>query len=576
MKIEIRADNSVHIEGYVNAVERDSNIINVPSVGRCVEQIRAGVFDKALSSGADVSILENHDNSRRLGSISEGNLKLYEDNIGLRAIADIVDADIADKARRKLLKGWSFGFICTENEIEQRAGNVPRRIVKGMDLSEVSLIDGSMKPCYSGTSVEVRADGVIREFRAADDDNIEYSILDSVDNTSTDAENAPVDSTADGEDVESRSEEPDYSYYDAMLRYLELRYNPYHDPGNGRFCSGGGGGGGSGDYLFVVPEGQKGKGVLVKDMNISDKKIASAYYHAVYNNSSINGETPTGLNPNPAQKKVVNGANQYNTTVNPGNTVGEKFGVSGGAGTAYTIVTIDGKNVVVRNDYIAEQANGKLIISQKSLAKSRQSGIIDVTAEIQNSAHSAEPDSIAGVSKGKPMTFDEADNGKANPNYSTGTYGVTHNCQTVVKAHEARMRGYDVEAKAKSSQNGYQRKLSYDTTAGYIDPKTGKPPKMTNISSLNPYKEINSSIKPGERHEIEYAHRHGGHIITASRDENNQLRLYDPQTNMKVTGESQINSYFHSQSAHKIKSLRVDNLDFNENVVNNVLKKAGK
>lgn len=551
MKIEIRADNSVHIEGYVNAVERDSNIINVPSVGRCVEQIRAGAFDRALRSGADVAILENHDTARKLGSTSQGNLTLCEDSIGLRASADITDEDIAGKARRGELRGWSFGFVCTDSEIEQRAGNVPRRIVKGLSLSEVSLIDGAYKPCYNGTLVEVRSEGNLMEYRSCADEATEII-------------------------VEERAEEVDYSYYDALLRYCELRYNPYHDPGNGRFCSGGGGGGGSGDYLFVVPEGQKGKGVLVKDMNISDKKVASAYYHAVYSNSSINGETPTGLNPNPAQKKVVNGANQYNTTVNPGNTVGEKFGVSGGAGTAYTIVTIDGKNVVVRNDYIAEQANGKLIISQKSLAKSRQSGIIDVTAEIQNSAHSAEPDSIAGVSKGKPMTFDEADNGKANPNYSTGTYGVTHNCQTVVKAHEARMRGYDVEAKAKSSQNGYQRKLSYDTTAGYIDPKTGKPPKMTNISSLNPYKEINSSIKPGERHEIEYAHRHGGHIITASRDENNQLRLYDPQTNMKVTGESQINSYFHSRSAHKIKSLRVDNLDFNENVVNNVLKKAGK
>lgn len=562
MKIEIRADNSVHIEGYVNAVERDSNEIIVPTVGRCVEQIRAGAFGQALSSGADVDILENHDAARKLGSISQGNLSLHEDSIGLHASADITDADIVGKARRGELKGWSFGFECTDSEIEQRAGNVPRRIVKALSLSEVSLIDGAYKPCYNGTLVEVRSEGDIIEYRGGIDDDIEVE--------------TSADSTEIENDVEERAEEVDYSYYDALLRYHELRYNPYHDPGNGRFCSGGGGGGGSGDYLFVVPEGQKGKGVLVKDMNITDKKVASAYYHAVYSNSSINGETPTGLNPNPAQKKVVNGANQYNTTVKPENTVGEKFGVSGGAGTAYTIVTIDGKNVVVRNDYIAEQANGKLIISQKSLAKSRQSGIIDVTAEIQNSAHSAEPDSIAGVSKGKPMTFDEADNGKANPNYSTGTYGVTHNCQTVVKAHEARMRGYDVEAKAKSSQNGYQRKLSYDTTAGYIDPKTGKPPKMTNISSLNPYKEINSSIKPGERHEIEYAHRHGGHIITASRDENNQLRLYDPQTNMKVTGESQINSYFHSRSAHKIKSLRVDNLDFNENVVNNVLKKAGK
>ena len=259
MLIEIRADNTVHIEGYVNAVERDSNIINVPSVGRCVEQIRAGVFDKALSSGADVSILENHDNSRRLGSISEGNLKLYEDNIGLRAIADIVDADIADKARRKMLKGWSFGFICTENEIEQRAGNVPRRIVKGMMLSEVSLIDGDYKPCYNGTLVEVRSEGNFIEYRAGIDETVEVNTPTESADTSTDAEIAPVDSTADGEDVENRAEEPDYSYYDAMLRYLELRYNPYHDPGNGRFTSGGGGGGG----VLVVPKGQKGKGFYV-------------------------------------------------------------------------------------------------------------------------------------------------------------------------------------------------------------------------------------------------------------------------------------------------------------------------
>lgn len=273
MLIEIRADNTVHIEGYVNAVERDSHIITVPSIGQCVEQIKAGVFDTALRAASDVMMLENHDETRRLGSISEGNLKLYEDNIGLRAIADIVDADIADKARRKMLKGWSFGFICTENEIEKRAGNVPRRIVKGMMLSEVSLIDGSMKPCYSGTSVEVRADGFIREFRAADDDNIEYSILDSVD-TSTDAENAPVDSTADGETVETRSEEPDYSYYDAMLRYLELRYNPYHDD-KGRFCSGGGGGGG----VLVVPKGQKGKGFYVgaSDRDIAEQALAAEY-----------------------------------------------------------------------------------------------------------------------------------------------------------------------------------------------------------------------------------------------------------------------------------------------------------
>lgn len=234
MKIEIRADNSVHIEGYVNAVERDSNIINVPSVGRCVEQIRAGAFGQSLRSGADVAILENHDISRRLGSTSQGNLTLCEDNIGLRASTDITDEDIAGKARRGELRGWSFGFVCTDSEIEQRAGNVPRRIVKGLSLSEVSLIDGAYKPCYNGTLVEVRSEGNFMEYRSGVDEATEII-------------------------VEERAEDVDYSYYDALLRYCELRYNPYHDPGNGRFCSGGGAGGSYGDSILYVPNKKKGE-----------------------------------------------------------------------------------------------------------------------------------------------------------------------------------------------------------------------------------------------------------------------------------------------------------------------------
>lgn len=258
MKIEVRS-GGVHIEGYVNAVERDSKIINVPSIGRCVEQIRAGAFENALNTAPDVAILENHDFSRRLGSVSQGNLKLYEDNIGLRAIADITDTDISEKARHGQIKGWSFGFICNEQEIEERSGNVPRRIVKGLSLSEVSLIDGNYTPCYNGTLVEVRSEGNFVEYRSGIDEKVEY-------NSSSDSENLiytqlyETDSTAADENVENQSgEEIDYSYYENMLRYLELsggsysyrksgryekRYNHNHDD-KGRFCSGSGSGGGS-------------------------------------------------------------------------------------------------------------------------------------------------------------------------------------------------------------------------------------------------------------------------------------------------------------------------------------------
>ena len=82
MRIEIRAD-SVVIEGYVNAVARDSRPMRDRKTGkRFVEQIVPGVFERALRHN-EVQLLLNHDKSRNLGSTST-NLELYEDSIGQR------------------------------------------------------------------------------------------------------------------------------------------------------------------------------------------------------------------------------------------------------------------------------------------------------------------------------------------------------------------------------------------------------------------------------------------------------------------------------------------------------------
>lgn len=159
MNIEIRADGSLHIEGYVNAVERDSRTVICPECGKCVEQIRAGAFGEALRAAKNIDILLNHDKGRRLGSTSEGTLSLYEDNIGLRASADIRDEEVISEARAGKLRGWSFGFKKLSSEIENRANDIPRRIVTSLALSEVSLIDDRYTPCYAGTSIEMRADG---------------------------------------------------------------------------------------------------------------------------------------------------------------------------------------------------------------------------------------------------------------------------------------------------------------------------------------------------------------------------------------------------------------------------------
>ena len=176
MKIEVRADGVVHIEGYVNAVGRDSRPI-VTAEGKCVEMIEPGTFRKELEKQSNVNLLLNHEKDKVYASTTGGNLKLVEDNIGLYASTDIDDPVIAAKARNKELRGWSFGMYVTESTMEPRENQLPRRHVSGLALDEVSLIDMRKTPCYAGTSVECRAgEDTVLENRAVNFNDSDYSV----------------------------------------------------------------------------------------------------------------------------------------------------------------------------------------------------------------------------------------------------------------------------------------------------------------------------------------------------------------------------------------------------------------
>lgn len=151
MRIEIR-DNKAILDGYVNAVCRDSKPLLSPQ-GLFVEQIKEGVFQRALSKAQDVKLLFNHDEKRELGSIVNGNLQLFEDSIGLRAICTVDDPEVVQKARENKLKGWSFGFYSNKDDWQQ-AEPYQRRFIEDMDLLEVSILDKT--PAYNGTSIESR------------------------------------------------------------------------------------------------------------------------------------------------------------------------------------------------------------------------------------------------------------------------------------------------------------------------------------------------------------------------------------------------------------------------------------
>lgn len=170
MKIEIRGD-CVHIDGYVNAVERDSKVLHGEK-GAFVEKIKAGAFQRALErakrTGYDVKVLLNHDYARELTTARDKDTAITEDNIGLRCKCEIRDAEVAEKARNKQLSGWSFGFIPLKDKWKTE-DDLQHREVRELELKEVSILDNKHIPAYDGTSIETRSSDLI-ELRVMGDD----------------------------------------------------------------------------------------------------------------------------------------------------------------------------------------------------------------------------------------------------------------------------------------------------------------------------------------------------------------------------------------------------------------------
>ena len=130
MKIQIRSD-SVEIEGYVNAVGRDSRPMRDRSTGERFVRTKT-------------------------------NLELTEDSIGLKARTTVTDKEVIEKARAGKLRGWSFGFYDRDSRSEDAREGLKRRYVEDMELKEVSIIDDRKLPCYEGTLISTRADELIQ------------------------------------------------------------------------------------------------------------------------------------------------------------------------------------------------------------------------------------------------------------------------------------------------------------------------------------------------------------------------------------------------------------------------------
>ena len=158
LNIEIRADGA-HISGYVNVTEKKSRPVVTPH-GKVIEEIEPRAFEKAINRAGNISLTVDHDQSHIYAETRDGTLTLYEDDIGLHADVLVKDKPLIELAKNGKVRGWSFGMYNVQDEIEPRADDLPLRKIKALDLDHLTLVVNKV-PCYSATSVEIRADAEV-------------------------------------------------------------------------------------------------------------------------------------------------------------------------------------------------------------------------------------------------------------------------------------------------------------------------------------------------------------------------------------------------------------------------------
>lgn len=194
------------------------------------------------------------------------------------------------------------------------------------------------------------------------------------------------------------------------------------------------------------------------------------------------------------------------------------------------------------------------------------------------------PRTIAGVKRGKPMTWKKADGESTNPNYDKDP-GYRTNCQSCVVTFEARLRGYDVQTKP-NTPDSKLGKLARDTRLAWLDPATGEKPAWISNENATTVKRVKTwmeeTIQPGERYTLQNRWKgrgRTGHIITADKDSDGNLRLYDPQNGKimqgkdidQYLGRSKLYTSVYGTKVIHTKLLRVDDKQFNPDYVNDIM-----
>ena len=156
-------DKSRTIKGYAALYNSETQLWD-----DVFEVIAPGAFRNAISV-SDIKLLKNHDANIVLGRTKAGNLRVWDDEVGLPFEGDLPETtagnDSLIEVRSKLIDQCSFAFTIKRYEIEKRDRNgnkeILYRILEVDQIYDVSIVT---YPAYKNTSVSANENSSVSEW----------------------------------------------------------------------------------------------------------------------------------------------------------------------------------------------------------------------------------------------------------------------------------------------------------------------------------------------------------------------------------------------------------------------------
>ena len=150
--VEQGDDAAPKIVGYAAVFDSLSR-----DLGGFREKIMPGAFTRSIKRGDDVAALFGHNPELVLGRLSNGTLRMEEDDHGLRVEIDPPDTttgrDVVEYIRRGDIDAMSFGFV-VDNESWSNDDDGDVRTLHAVSIYDVSAVTF---PAYPDTTLAVRS-----------------------------------------------------------------------------------------------------------------------------------------------------------------------------------------------------------------------------------------------------------------------------------------------------------------------------------------------------------------------------------------------------------------------------------